>query len=92
MSSQEPDGIRERLRSDLIVAMKSRNRIRTTAIRSALGAIDNAVRAAIRHSTPGLTPVLAFFHADIKTEESMRQQFRRVYICRRYERPVNGAS
>ncbi|MGB9036342.1 MAG: GNAT family N-acetyltransferase [Paeniglutamicibacter sp.] len=31
-------------------------------------------------------PVLAFMHADIKDEESMRRAFKRVYVCRQVRR------
>jgi ribosomal protein S18 acetylase RimI-like enzyme len=43
------------------------------------------MEASIRQPAPGLTPAAAFFHADIGTEATMRQQFRRVHVCRRYE-------
>lgn len=33
-----------------------------------------------------LNPVHAFFHAGIEHEASLRRQFRRVHVCRRYER------
>ncbi|WP_240772321.1 hypothetical protein [Nocardia sp. CS682] len=40
--STEPDPLRTRLRAALSVAMKSRDRQAITALRSTLGAIDNA--------------------------------------------------
>lgn len=35
-----------------------------------------------------LTPVAAFFHADLEAEERVRRQYRRVYRCRRYQRQL----
>ena len=51
---------------------------------------DTEVRAAIRQPVPRLTPARVFLHADIDSEALMREQFARVYVCRRYERPIIG--
>ena len=44
--------------------------------------------AAIVGARLGLTPVAAFFHADISNEAVLRSEFRRVHICRRYVRSI----
>lgn len=31
----------------------------------------------------------AFLHADLADEEKLREEFRRVYVCRRFVRPVD---
>ena len=38
---------------------------------------------AIVDAMPGLTPVAAFFHADISNETVLRDAFLRVHVCRR---------
>lgn len=49
---------------------------------------ENEPAAAVLQARPGLTPVAAFFHADISTEAAMRREFARVHICRQYVRPL----
>ncbi|AWS45480.1 GNAT family N-acetyltransferase [Streptosporangium sp. 'caverna'] len=39
---------------------------------------------AIGEQRPGLRPVMAFLHANLRDEQSMREQFARVHICRRF--------
>jgi hypothetical protein len=39
---------------------------------------------AIGERRPGLQPVMAFLHANLRDEQSMREQFARVHICRRF--------
>lgn len=43
---------------------------------------------AVVEARPDLTPVSAFFHADISNETRLREQFSRVHVCRQYVRPV----
>ena len=33
---------------------------------------------------PGLNPIKVFLHGRLEDEEEMRQQFRRVHVCRRF--------
>lgn len=47
------------------------------------------VEAAVVEARPGLIPVTAFFHADISSETTLRDQFSRVYVCRQYVRAIN---
>ena len=54
-------------------------------------ASDGEADAAITAARAGLTPVAAFFHADISAEEALRAEFKRVHICRQYLRPVASA-
>lgn len=49
---------------------------------------DAETLAAIRSTGHGLTPVQAFFHADINHEDQMRATFKRVHICRQFARPI----
>ena len=49
---------------------------------------DQEITASVAASGEGLTPVAAFFHARIEDEARIRQQYERVYQCRRYERPL----
>lgn len=38
---------------------------------------------------PGFSVVKAFLHADLTDQEWLRERFRRVYVCRRFTRPVD---
>lgn len=49
---------------------------------------DREPGAAIVETRLGLTPVSAFFHADISNETMLRRDFSRVHICRHYVRPI----
>jgi GNAT superfamily N-acetyltransferase len=40
------------------------------------------------HSRPGLTPLKVFLNATIDREAEMRKKFSRVYVCRRFARPL----
>lgn len=53
---------------------------------------DAEISSAIAEPRSALTPVAAFFHAKIEIEAALRHDFERVYICRRYERPVQTGS
>ena len=44
------------------------------------------IAAATAARDEALTPVAAFFHANLEAEERMRREYHRVYRCRRYER------
>ncbi|WP_435192910.1 GNAT family N-acetyltransferase [Nonomuraea sp. bgisy094] len=39
---------------------------------------------AIGERRPGLRPMMAFLHADLREEQSMRERFARVHVCRRF--------
>jgi len=39
---------------------------------------------AIDQARPGLRPIMAFLHANLRDEESLREQFARVHVCRRF--------
>jgi len=39
---------------------------------------------AIAKRRPGLRPVMAFLHANLRDETLLREQFRRVHVCRRF--------
>ncbi|WP_326820986.1 GNAT family N-acetyltransferase [Streptosporangium sp. NBC_01756] len=39
---------------------------------------------AIGERRPGLRPIAVFMHADLRDEQSMREQFTRVHICQRF--------
>jgi ribosomal protein S18 acetylase RimI-like enzyme len=39
-------------------------------------------------SKPGLDPIKVFLHGRLEDEEEMRQQFRRVHVCRRFSMPL----
>ena len=43
---------------------------------------------AVRGTTGGQVPLSAFVHAPIDQEAALRAHYKRVYICRRYVRPV----
>lgn len=45
---------------------------------------------AVRATGDGLTAFSTFLHAPIEQEAALRRQFQRVYVCRRYVRPVVG--
>ncbi len=50
---------------------------------------DHEPRTAIVETSHGLTPVAAFFHADISRENELRGTFSRVHVCRQYVRSLN---
>ena len=37
----------------------------------------------------GMRPIQGWFHTDIKNETALRQLFKRIYSCRRYERSIS---
>ena len=39
---------------------------------------------AIGQPRPGLRPIAAFLHANLRDEHEMREQFTRVHVCRRF--------
>jgi uncharacterized protein len=57
VDERRADGLRERLRDELRVAMKQRDKAAVAAVRAALGVIDNAEAADLSHA-PGIEPGL----------------------------------
>ena len=49
------------------------------------------IERAVPSTSGGIRAVSGFFHADVSDEESLRKQFRRVHVCRRYVRPLDGS-
>ncbi|GIG59389.1 N-acetyltransferase [Longispora fulva] len=41
-------------------------------------------------SASGLTPMGLFAHAPVEREAELRERYRRVYVCRRFERDISG--
>lgn len=50
---------------------------------------DQETGTAIVEARHGLTPIAAFFHADISREDDLRKAFSRVHVCRQYVRPLD---
>lgn len=46
--------------------------------------------AAAVERRPGLEPIKIFLHATLDHEAEMRKKFRRVHVCRRFSRPIDG--
>ncbi|GHJ39392.1 hypothetical protein Sm713_50010 [Streptomyces sp. TS71-3] len=46
---------------------------------------------AIGSRRPGLRPVAAFLHAEIKDEQRLRREFARVHVCRRFSMRLRPA-
>ena len=46
--------------------------------------VDPAEPSRAVQPQPGLTPIKVFLHGRLEDEQQMRQQFRRVHVCRRF--------
>jgi uncharacterized protein len=70
----DPDRLREGLRESLKVALRARDTIAVSAIRSAMGAVDNAEAVDRSHACPPAAGTIAKAHLGVGTGEVVRRE------------------
>jgi uncharacterized protein YqeY len=74
VAERDVEGLRDRLRDALRVAMKQRDRPAVAAMRAALGVIDNAEAADVSHTPPAEPGLIAGGVAGLGAGEVARRQ------------------